>query len=67
MGTLGAEFSTEPGTFCLKDNTKGNYKLFGLETGELKTSQNHDATHDLVQPKVDLQTLTFREQRQTSS
>jgi len=32
MGTLAAEFPTEPGTFRLKDNTQGNYKLFGLKT-----------------------------------
>ena len=38
MGTPASEFSTQPGTFCLKDNKKGNYKLFGLETWELKTS-----------------------------
>ena len=47
MGTLAAEFPTEPGTFRLKDNTQGNYKMFRLETLGVKTCYNHGTTHEL--------------------
>ncbi len=62
MGTLAAEFPTEPGTFRLKDNTQGNYKLFGRKTRVLKQEKNVIQLVNSFNSKKDFQRTETDEQ-----